>query len=151
MFKLKKCLYIIDLLSRRGSMSMKEINEQYQYSSLYGGEISSCTFARYKDYISETFPCYIEYNSATNELCFNQGVLILSSMRQVEAMKWSIANSSFQDWQRNERTHWLSASMPIVSGLIVPKMRPTNHFGNIWWLKPGEIFAKHHDYGGGEN
>lgn len=87
MSKLKKCLYIIDLLSRRGSMSLKEINEQYQYSSLYDGEIISRTFARHKDYISETFPCYIEYNSATNELCFNQGVLILSSMRQVEAMK----------------------------------------------------------------
>ena len=67
MSKLKKCLYIIDLLSRRGSMSLKEINEHYQYSSLYDGEIIPRTFARYKDYIAETFPCYIEYNSATNE------------------------------------------------------------------------------------
>ena len=37
--KLKKCLYLIDLLSRRGPMSLKEINEHYQYSSLYDGEI----------------------------------------------------------------------------------------------------------------
>ena len=29
-------------------------------------------------------------------------------------------------------------------------MKPTNHFGNIRWLKPVEIFAKHHDYGGSE-
>ena len=67
MSKLKKRLYIIDLLSRRGSMSLKEINEHYQYSSLYDGEIIPRTFARYKDYKAETFPCYIEYNSATNE------------------------------------------------------------------------------------
>ena len=67
MSKLKKCLYLIDLLSRRGSMSLKEINEHYQYSSLYDGEIIPRTFARYKDYIAETFPCYIEYNNATNE------------------------------------------------------------------------------------
>ena len=67
MSKLKKCLYIIDLLSRRGPMSLKEINEHYQYSSLYDGEIIPRTFARYKDYIAETFPCYIEYNQSTNE------------------------------------------------------------------------------------
>lgn len=66
MSKLKKCLYLIDLLSRRGPMSLKEINEHYQYSSLYDGEIIPRTFARYKDYIAETFPCYIDYNQSTN-------------------------------------------------------------------------------------
>ncbi len=67
MSKLKKCLYLIDLLSRRGPMSLKEINDHYHYSSIYDGEILPRTFARYKDYIAETFPCYIEYNSSTNE------------------------------------------------------------------------------------
>lgn len=65
--KLKKCLYLIDLLSRRGPMSLKEINDHYQYSSIYDGEIIPRTFARYKDYIAETFPCYIEYNQSTGE------------------------------------------------------------------------------------
>ena len=48
-------------------MSLKEINEHYQYSSLYAGEIIPRTFARYKDYIAETFPCYIDYNQSTNQ------------------------------------------------------------------------------------
>ena len=48
-------------------MSLKEINEHYQYSSLYDGEIIPRTFARYKDYIAETFPCYIDYNQSTNQ------------------------------------------------------------------------------------
>ena len=65
--KLKKCLYLIGLLSRRGPMSLKEINDHYQYSSLYDGEIIPRTFARYKDYIAETFPCYIDYNQSTNQ------------------------------------------------------------------------------------
>ena len=39
MSKLKKCLYLIDLLSRRGPMSLKEINENNQYSPIYDGEI----------------------------------------------------------------------------------------------------------------
>ena len=67
MSKLKKCLYLIDLLSRRGPMSLKEINDHYQYSSIYDGEIIPRTFARYKDYIAETFPCYIDYNQSTNQ------------------------------------------------------------------------------------
>ena len=65
-------------------------------------------------------------------------------------LKLHSIKTSYQDWQRNERTHWFSASMPIVSGFVLPKMRPTNHFGSIKWLKPVEPFANHHDYSGGE-
>ncbi len=67
MSKLKKCLYLIDLLSRRGSMSLKEINEHYSYSSIYDGEIIPRTFARYKEFIEQNFPCSIEYNAKTRE------------------------------------------------------------------------------------
>lgn len=67
MSKLKKCLYIIDLLSRRGSMTLKEINEHFKYSSIYDGEIIPRTFARYKDFIELNFPCRIEYNANTRE------------------------------------------------------------------------------------
>ena len=68
MSKLKKCLYLINLLERKGALTLKEINEYYQYSSLYEGEeIQPRTFLRYKDYIDETFPCYIEYNQRTGK------------------------------------------------------------------------------------
>ena len=48
-------------------MSLKEINNHYQYSSIYDREIIPRTFARHKDYIAETFPCYIDYNQSTNQ------------------------------------------------------------------------------------
>ena len=68
MSKLKKCLYLIDLLSRKGAMSLKEINDYYQYSSICeDDEILPRTFLRYKDYIEETFPCYIEFNARTGK------------------------------------------------------------------------------------
>lgn len=67
MSKLKKCLYLIDLLSRRGAMSLKEINEHYRYSSIYDGEIIPRTFARYKEFVEMNFPCRIEYNTSTRE------------------------------------------------------------------------------------
>lgn len=68
MSKLKKCLYLINLLERKGTLTLKEINDYYQYSSLYeGDEIQTRTFTRYKEYIAETFPCYIEYNPRTGK------------------------------------------------------------------------------------
>ena len=72
MSKLKKCLYLINLMERKGAMTLKEINDYYQYSSLYeGDEIQPRTFLRYREYIEDTFPCYIDFNQRTGkyELC----------------------------------------------------------------------------------
>ena len=67
-FFFKKCLYIINLLERKGPLSLSDINDYYQYSSLYDGdEILPRTFLRYKDFIDETFPCYIEFNQRTGK------------------------------------------------------------------------------------
>ena len=66
--KIKKCLYLINLLERKGPMTLKEINECYQYSSIYEGDnILPRTFLRYKDFIEVNFPCYIEYNARTGK------------------------------------------------------------------------------------
>ena len=56
-----------------------------------------------------------------------------------------ISHSSYQDWQQNKQTYWYIASIPIVCGLIVPKLSPTNHDENNRWLKPVETFANQHD------
>ena len=57
MSKLKKCLYLINLMERKGAMTLKEINDCYEYSSLYeGDEFLPRTFLRYREYIEETFP-----------------------------------------------------------------------------------------------
>ena len=68
MSKLKKCLYLINLLERKGALSLKEINHWYRNSSLYDDDIQPRTFARYKEFIAETFPCYIEYHHGKYEL-----------------------------------------------------------------------------------
>ena len=55
-------------MERKGAMTLKEINDCYQYSSLYeGDEFQPRTFLRYKDFIEETFPCYIEFNQRTSK------------------------------------------------------------------------------------
>ena len=68
MSKLKKCLYLINLLERKGPMTLKEINDCYEYSSLYeGDEFQPRTFLRYREYIEETFPCYVDFNQRTGK------------------------------------------------------------------------------------
>ncbi len=55
-------------MERKGPMTLKEINDSYQYSSLYeGDDILPRTFLRYKDFIEVNFPCYIEYNNRTGK------------------------------------------------------------------------------------
>jgi len=67
MSQLKKCLYIIDLLRRRGPMTLNEINKSFRYSPLYDKNIEPRTFARYKDFIALNFPYYIEFNNRTKK------------------------------------------------------------------------------------
>ena len=62
MSKLKKCLYIINLLQRKGPLSLEEINYNFSFSTLYDGEIPPRTFVRYKEFIYENFPCQVEYD-----------------------------------------------------------------------------------------
>lgn len=60
--KLKKCLYLINLLEQKG------INDCYQYSLLYEGEeILPRIFLRYREYIEETFPCDVDFNQRTGK------------------------------------------------------------------------------------
>ena len=66
MGKLEKCLYIVELLSRGKPMSLREINEHWEYSSLYDGELTPKSFGRYKDYVSAVFAIDIEYDKRTN-------------------------------------------------------------------------------------
>lgn len=49
-------------------MTLKEINDCYEYSSLYeGDEFQPRTFLRYREYIEETFPCYVDFNQRTGK------------------------------------------------------------------------------------
>lgn len=66
MGKLEKCLYIVELLSRGKPMSLREINEHWEYSSLYDGELTPKSFGRYKDYVSAVFAIDIECDKRTN-------------------------------------------------------------------------------------
>lgn len=67
MGKLERCLYIVELLSRGRPMTLREINDHWQYSSLYDGELIAKTFGRYRTYVSDVFAIDIECDKRSDE------------------------------------------------------------------------------------
>lgn len=67
MTKHGKCLWIIDTLLQVGELSLRELNERWERSSLYDGyPLHERTFARYKEHIASEYNIEIRYSPAIN-------------------------------------------------------------------------------------
>lgn len=69
MTKNGKCLWIIDsLLQMRKGLSLRQLNDRWERSSLYDGKpLHERTFARYKEFIADEYNIDIEYDSSANK------------------------------------------------------------------------------------
>ena len=71
MTKYGKCLWIIDTLLHAGELSLKELNEKWERSSLRDAEdttrLHERTFARYKDFIASEYGIDIDYIPSTRK------------------------------------------------------------------------------------
>ena len=69
MTKNGKCLWIIDtLLQMRNGLSLRELNDRWERSSLYDGKpLHERTFVRYKEFIANEYNIDIVYSVATNK------------------------------------------------------------------------------------
>ena len=69
MTKNGKCLWIIDtLLQMRNGLSLRELNDRWERSSLYDDKpLHERTFARYKDFIADEYNIDITYDVAANK------------------------------------------------------------------------------------
>ena len=69
MTKNGKCLWIIDtLLQKRNGLSLRELNDRWERSSLYDGKtLHERTFARYKYFIAAEYNIDITYSVVTNK------------------------------------------------------------------------------------
>lgn len=62
MGKLEKSLFIVEQLSGGRRLSLRDINERFERSSLYDSEILPRSFARYKEFILMNWGIIIEYD-----------------------------------------------------------------------------------------
>lgn len=68
MTKNGKCLWIIDTLLQVGELSLRELNDRWERSSLYDGKsLHERTFARYKEHIAAEYNINIGYSPAINK------------------------------------------------------------------------------------
>ena len=62
MGKLEKSLFIVEQLSGGKRLSLRDINDRFQRSSLYDEDIQPRSFARYKEFILMNWGIIIEYD-----------------------------------------------------------------------------------------
>lgn len=67
MSKLKKCIFIVNLLKMRGRLTRQEINKEMRKRWPYEQELSRSSFGRYLDFISENFPYYVSFSQVTKQ------------------------------------------------------------------------------------
>ena len=68
MTKNGKCLWIVDILLQAGELSLRELNDRWERSSLYDGKsLHERTFARYKEHIAAEYNIDIGYSPAINK------------------------------------------------------------------------------------
>lgn len=68
MTKNGKCLWIVDTLLQVGELSLRELNDRWECSSLYDGKsLHERTFARYKEHIAAEYNIDIGYSPAINK------------------------------------------------------------------------------------
>ncbi|MCM1218553.1 MAG: WYL domain-containing protein [Lachnospiraceae bacterium] len=68
MTKNGKCIWIIDTLLQAGELSLRELNDRWERSSLYDGKsLHERTFARYKEHIAAEYNIDIGYSPSANK------------------------------------------------------------------------------------
>lgn len=68
MTKNGKCLWIIETLLQAGELSLRELNDRWERSSLYDDKrLQERTFARYKEHIANEYAIDIDYSPSTNK------------------------------------------------------------------------------------
>ena len=68
MTKNGKCLWIVDTLLQASELSLRELNDRWERSSLYDGKsLHERTFARYKEHIAAEYNIDIGYSPAINK------------------------------------------------------------------------------------
>ena len=110
MGKLEKSLFIVEQLSGGKRLSLRDINDRFQRSSLYDEDIQPRSFARYKEFILMNWGIIIEYD-------FSQG-------------KYYIDNEEYSD--ESELYKYLLTSI-YVSNLTSEIMRNRDrvHFSQV--------------------
>lgn len=111
MSKLEKSLFIVEQLSGGVHLSLKEINERFERSSLYDKDIPARSFARYKEFILMNWGIIIEYDFATGRYYIdNEDYSDTTELYKYLLTSIRVSNLTAEIMRNRDRVHFSSVS-----------------------------------------
>ena len=146
MGKLEKSLFIVEQLSGDKRLSLKELNERFERSSLYDGEILPRTFARYKEFILMNWGIIIEYDFSNGTYYIeNEDYADTTELYKYLLTSIRVSNLTAEIMRNRDRVHFSPVSTGVdnlYSILTAIESKKTIEFDYFTF---GKHEAKHHD------
>ena len=146
MGKLEKSLFIVEQLSGGKRLSLKELNERFERSSLYDGEILPRTFARYKEFILMNWGIIIEYDFSNGTYYIeNEDYADTTELYKYLSTSIRVSNLTAEIMRNRDRVHFSPVSTgidnlyPILTAIESKKTIEFDYFTF------GNQEARHHD------
>lgn len=146
MGKLEKSLFIVEQLSGGKRLSLKELNERFERSSLYDGEILPRTFARYKEFILMNWGIIIEYDFSNGTYYIeNEDYADTTELYKYLLTSIRVSNLTAEIMRNRDRVHFSPVSTgidnlyPILTAIESKKTIEFDYFTF------GNQEARHHD------
>lgn len=114
MGKLEKSLFIVEQLSGGKKLSLRDINERFERSSLYDSEILPRTFARYKEFILMNWGIIIEYDFSSGQYYIdNEDYADTSELYKYLLASVRISNLTSEIMKNRKQVHFSQVSTGI--------------------------------------
>lgn len=114
MGKLEKSLFIVEQLSGGKRLSLKELNERFERSSLYDGKILPRTFARYKEFILMNWGIIIEYDFSNGTYYIeNEDYADTTELYKYLLTSIRVSNLTAEIMRNRDRVHF----SPVSTGI----------------------------------
>lgn len=146
MGKLEKSLFIVEQLSGGKRLSLMELNERFERSSLYDGEILPRTFARYKEFILMNWGIIIEYDFSNGTYYIeNEDYADTTELYKYLLTSIRVSNLTAEIMRNRDRVHFSPVSTgidnlyPILTAIESKKTIEFDYFTF------GNQEARHHD------
>ena len=146
MGKLEKSLFIVEQLSGGKRLSLKELNERFERSSLYDGEILPRTFARYKEFILMNWGIIIEYDFSNGTYYIeNEDYADTTELYKYLLTSIRVSNLTAEIMRNRDRVHY----SPVPTGIdnlypILTAIESKKTIGFDYFTF-GNQEARHHD------
>ena len=146
MGKLEKSLFIVEQLSGGKRLSLMELNERFERSSLYDGEILPRLFARYKEFILMNWGIIIEYDFSNGTYYIeNEDYADTTELYKYLLTSIRVSNLTAEIMRNRDRVHFSPVSTgidnlyPILTAIESKKTIEFDYFTF------GNQEARHHD------